>query len=129
MEDSSLGKVTPENGGEGNFPEEKPKGTPEKGKLSQDDENFCSTIKDKDQKDHPVKMGEQETMEQVPETLKLKEERENKEQIQIDQQNTEMLQLLDTIKQLRDELEHKDSIVKLNERERSILEKEKTSVS
>lgn len=43
--------------------------------------------------------------------------------------NLESIQLLDTIKQLRAELEQKDSIILLNERERTILEKEKNSVS
>ncbi|KAL5292017.1 CCDC186 family protein [Megaselia abdita] len=122
MEESSSGKVTPEVNGECEGSEEKPAETQEIGEVCREEISESPRATPT----HAVVVA-QEDEEQNPDDVKTVNEAVNQRDVQ-DQHNSEMFQLLETIKQLRVELEQKDSTIKLNERERSILEKEKTSL-
>lgn len=111
MEDLSSGKVTPENDEECKNIQENLEASEESGKVCQAKIEIII--------DSPKETPSHSEAQSQDDQIKEKEE----------QHNLEMLQMLDTIKQLRAELEQKDSIIKLNERERIILEKEKVSVS
>lgn len=118
MDESLSGKVTPENGGE--IKEEN-----NLEQLEMENDKVCSEENPRIEvvpatPTHSVTEAEQK---------QLSDDGKMKQQVLEHQHNTEMLQLLDTINQLRAELEQKESIIKLNERERTILEKEKISVS
>uniref|UniRef100_T1GH93 Uncharacterized protein n=1 Tax=Megaselia scalaris TaxID=36166 RepID=T1GH93_MEGSC len=110
MEDLSSGKVTPENDEECKNIQENLEASEESGKVCQAKIEIII--------DSPKETPSHSEAQSQDDQIKEKEE----------QHNLEMLQMLDTIKQLRAELEQKDSIIKLNERERIILEKEKVSL-